>query len=170
MTVPTVGLLTPFSFGRGYPQIERPAQPAAGAPAVLQVPGTENWRIVLARATLTTSATVASRVVHLDFLDPDGNLICDFWSAATQAASLTGSVVFAAGIPEYAPATGGPAVVPIPDIILPVGCSVGFEVASIDAADQLKALTLFIEKFDISGAGYPTGRWSDAAGISPPIP
>src|SRR5690348_10798714 len=73
MTAPTVSLLSPFGLSRGWPRVQRVADPAAGSGVVLTVPGSENWRVVSAYCNFATSAAVANRMPVVYFADPDGN-------------------------------------------------------------------------------------------------
>lgn len=158
----TSGILAPFSTGRGFSDFIPIATPAAGANASFTVPGEYSMRVLAAMATITTSATVANRFFSLDYL----------WAGVTTfVRNSTGQVItasttnlqwswsFERTIGEWAANT--PVLAPVLAIDLPPGTVVRFTVDNIQAADQLSALSLFVEKFETGDRGYPRGVTSD---------
>lgn len=154
----TAGLVYPFGEGLCWPDDVSVAQPAAGANAALTVSGDAWMRVVAARATLTTDANAANRLMALDFIDARGvtrirNSPATVVTANTTAQAFQwkpelGSSDFAANTEVN---------VPLSLRILPPGFIVQFTVVNKQAADQLTLLSLSVERFPTGSRGEPMG-------------
>lgn len=157
MTETTAGVLTPLSYGRGWPQVIRPGNPAAGAAGVLVTPGDRNRRILAVTATLTTSATVATRVPVLEYADGDGVVWARFRGISTLAASKVAVTQWAVGVSTVATGVTGDDVVGLPDVILPPGHRISVGADALDGTDAVTAVAVWVEEIPIGPGGYPVG-------------
>lgn len=157
MSQTTAGILTPLSYGRGWPQAIRLDNPAAGTAASLVTPGDRNRRVVAVRATLTASATVASRVPTLSYIDPDGIVWAAFGGISAVAASGTGATQWAVGVSTAATALTGADTVGLPDLILPPGHGISIGAAALQSADTITGVAVWVEEIPIGPGGYPVG-------------
>lgn len=153
--VETVGLLAPFTYGRGYPDYAYPANPAAGATFTQKVPGNREFRIVAARFSLATSAQVANRAPSLIVQDGDGNEMARIESQGSIAASSTAVVTFARGLGSAYGGGAGAQVVGLPDLFLPPLFSIVLGATALQTSDQLSGIRLWWESFPIGNQGYP---------------
>jgi hypothetical protein len=152
------GLLNPFGYGVGYQDFVPLTTPAAGANLSFTVEGRAWVRLLAARCSITTSATVANRFVSLDYVN--GRTV-------TQARNAAGLVVTAsttALVFEWSSsrsraewATNTPVLVPLLPIFLAPGTVVQITVDNIQAADQISAASLTLERFDTGALGYAVG-------------
>lgn len=158
----TVGLLEPFGYGLGYADFITPASPAAGAALTLKVGGENYVRLLAARATLTTSAAVANRVLTLDYINARGTTFVQNGASVLVTANSTNQVFEwdkNRTVAEWN--TGTPVWAPLQSIMLQPGFSIQFNVAAIDVADQLASITLWLERFPTGERGYPQGMVTD---------
>jgi hypothetical protein len=123
------------------------ANPAAGADWQTKVPGGEQWHILVGHYLLTTSAAVANRVINLQILI-DGLLIWNVVDGTAVAASQTRTHNL---LRSYAPSNTAASVtisnLPIPDVWLPPGATIGTITSAIDVADQYSQINLYVERF-----------------------
>lgn len=153
----TYGLTGGVHYGRGWPHLLRPANPAAGAAASHQVPGDRIQRLVTARATLTASEAAATRGVALQLLDADGAVFAAFSPVGEVKAKEVASFTWAPGSSRTAAALGGESQTAIPDLLLLPGMSARVAVSAVDVADQLSAVSFYLEEWPNGPDGYPTG-------------
>ena len=154
----TAGLLQPFGYGLGYQDWVQVAQPAAGNAQTVTVTGENYVRVLAARATLTTSAVAANRVLSLDFINARGVTFVQNGAPVLVTANTSNQVFewdFDRTVSEWN--TGTPVWVPVVDVFLPPGFAIKFNVAAIDVGDQLSNLVLWIERFPTGERGYPQG-------------
>ena len=154
----TSGLLQPFTLGDGYQDFIPIATPAAGANASFTVEARSWVRVLAARATLTTSATVANRFFSLDFINARSQTYCRNAAGLVIVASTTNQVFewnLARTRAEWA--TGTPVLCPVLPCFLPPGTVVQFTVDTIQAADQIASVSLTVERFDTGSVGYAAG-------------
>lgn len=159
----TSGILAPFSVGRGFQDFVPVATPAAGSTASFTVPGEFSMRVLAAMATITTSAAAANRFVALDYLWGGTTTFARNGAGLVVTANTTNlqlSWSFERTQAEWAANT--PVLAPCLAVDLPPGTVVRFSVDNIQAADQLSALSLLVEKFETGDRGYPRGITSDA--------
>ncbi len=158
----TVGLLAPFSVGRGYPQVVRVASPAAGAGFNYraQQGATENVRAVSFQ--LVTSAAVANRVPRLDLQDGDNLVVVSVQATVAQAASLTAFWTFQVGVGAAIVGAGNVTALPLPDLFMPDGFRWVLSVGAVDVADQVSAVQVITEIFPMGPTGEPQGAYSTA--------
>ena len=132
--------------GRGVIRSITGTDPAAGAEWSETVPTNARWRLIAARASFVTDATVASRTVSLRI--DDGTT--DVWllpSHATQAASLTFPYSLAA-IGQSGFASGNSIVIPMPpDVFMLPGWRVRSATGTIQAGDNWGAPQLWVEEW-----------------------
>ena len=153
----TLGLLQPFRHGRGYRSLTQPASPAAGATYTYTVPGDKWKRLIGCSFTLTTSNAVANRIVTVDYSQPDKGHFLSDGASVVQTASATG-VFYGSnerGNSEWN--TGTAAFFPLWGGFLESGMQVTINVANIDTADQLSAISLVFETFEVGRGGYQVG-------------
>jgi hypothetical protein len=136
--------------GRGLTDWFSVASPAAGANASFTVGGrnVQGLRVLAALATLATDSNVASRLLALDFID--ARAVTRVRNAATLLVTAsTSATVFqwdqAHAVSEWQ--TGTPVFAPLVDVILTPGWKVQLTVDSIQAGDQLSAVSFVVEAF-----------------------
>lgn len=125
------------------------AAPGAGLTASFGIDGSSWRRIVAARATLTTDANVANRLVSLDYIDGRGTTRHKNSATVVQPASKT-NVLY-----EWSrDRTSTDNVVdtlqalPLLEQWMPPGFVVKFNVTNIQAGDTLTGLSLWLERWD----------------------
>lgn len=153
----TLGLLSPFAHARGYRSLITGTNPAAGANYSHVVPAGKWRRLKAISFTLTTSAAVANRIVTVDYGRPNAGHFYSDGAAVVQTASGTG-VFYGSdqrGTSEWN--TGTAVFFPLWGGFLEDGYTVGITVANIDAADQLSAIFLTYEQFEVGHGGYTVG-------------
>lgn len=149
-------LASPFRYDEGWVDYIDVAQPAAGANKSVGVPGEYGLRVLAARATLATDANVANRLLSLDFVTANGvtrvrNCAAVVWTANTSAQAFVWNHAW--HVSEWA--TNTPVLIPLLGLLLPPTWLVQFTVDSIQAGDQLSALSLVVEKVPTgAAAGY----------------
>lgn len=135
--------------------IYNPTNPAAGNNLVVVVPANQLWRIKTFDFQFVTSAAVANRVMSGYFRQSGGGNRFVAWgvpASVVQAASLTfqysGSINY--GPINYAFSTndiGTTEPIVIPDVILYPNESFETIIASIQAADQIQSVYMYIERW-----------------------
>lgn len=73
------------------------AAPAAGAESITTVPAGKYWRLSLFTASLTTDATVATRVPSL-VIDDGTNVLLRFLGSGSQSVSASSTLAFPAAV------------------------------------------------------------------------
>lgn len=154
----TVGLLQPFGYGLGYQDWVAVTQPAAGQSQTVTVTGENYARVLAARASLTTDANAANRLLTLDFINARGTTFVQNGASVLVTANTSGQVFewdFDRTVSEWN--TGTPVWAPVVDVFLPPGFSIKFNLASAQVGDQLSSLVLWLERFPTGARGYPQG-------------
>jgi hypothetical protein len=154
----TEGILEPFSVGLGYADWIDVATPAAGATASVTVEGGWFMRVLAARLAITTDANVANRLVTLDFINGRGVTYVQNGASLLVTASTTAQVFewdIHRSVSEWN--TGTPVWAPLQSVVMPPGFTVKFNVASVQATDQISGLHLWVEKFQTGPRGIPQG-------------
>lgn len=123
------------------------AQPAAGAAASVQVPGQYGMRVIAARATLSTDANAANRLLSLDYITPNSvtrvrNCASVVWTANTSSQAFVWNEAWS--VSEWN--TNTPVLMPVLALLLPPTWSIKFQLDNIQVGDQLSALSLIVEK------------------------
>lgn len=123
------------------------AQPAAGANASFLVPGQFGVRVLAARATLSTDANAANRLLSLDYINANSvtrvrNCASVVWTANTTSQAFVWNTAWS--VSEWN--TNTPVLMPVASLLLPPGWSIRFTVDNVQAGDQLAALSLVVEK------------------------
>lgn len=98
----------------------------------------DSYRLLTLRAVLTTSAVVANRYPHFQFVSPSGAVIHEIVPAAAQAASLavTYDLVAANGaLFDGSAVHDGVSSLSLPDLWVPAGTKVRTLTTAIDAGD-----------------------------------
>lgn len=113
------------------------------------VPTNEQWKITVAHAIYTSTATAGNRLIKIILTDPDGNSF-DIHSGAVQAASNTYHYLFLQGIFRETSFVNGELQVPMPaDLYLPPGWSITFKDDNdVDANDDMEVIFLY-EKAEV---------------------
>jgi hypothetical protein len=123
--------------------------PAAGAGFTYDVPGTLEAEIVSVQFTLTTSATVASRIPVLSFVGPGGVTFASIAAAFHTAASLTSTYLFAYGIQQFGADDAANIGAPIPCYKLRVGQGISVAVTAIDATDAISNVVVAAREWPV---------------------
>lgn len=148
MQRPAEGLLSSFGDQGRFLDTLDIENPSAGANAASSVPGSSAVRVLAATATLTTSATVANRQVNLDYINGRGVTYVRNGAGLVIAANTTLQAFHWSSERSLAEwASGTPVYVPLLPLFLQPGWVVQFTVDNIQAADQLTACRLVIERF-----------------------
>ena len=154
----TEGLLQPFGYGVGYQDFIALTNPAAGANLQFVVDNRSWIRLLAARATITTSATVANRFVSLDYINARGTTFVRNAAGLVVTASTTNQVFeWNAGRTDAQWAANTPILGTLYSMFLPPGSTVQFTLDSIQAADQISSAQLTFERFDVGSVGYALG-------------
>lgn len=122
------------------------SDPAAGAEVTYTVGSGQALLLKGIRFALVTDATVANRVVALQIKDDAGVVVFETSAAINQAASLTYTYTFAAGLGyrDTAISTGLTLGVGIPDdLLLPAGWTIVTSTTLIKAGDNYGAPVIF---------------------------
>lgn len=157
MTEVTFGLTAPFSTARGWPEHFRLANPAAGQPANMLIPGDRYRRILTARFSLTTDATAGTRTAMLLVLDPDGNEWLRIPATAGVGASNTSVNQWAISVGAAYNAGDGTKVSPMPSLFLQPGHTLRLSADAIVAGDTITGVRIYAEEYVIGPRGYPIG-------------
>jgi hypothetical protein len=136
-----------YRYDEAYVDYLDVTSPAAGLNASTVVPGQFGFRVLAALATITTSATVANRLVSLDVINANSSTRLRNPMPAVIAASQTNikcvwSQAWANGISV----TNGPLIAPVHELLVPAAWSIQFTVDTIQVADQLASLSLVVLK------------------------
>jgi hypothetical protein len=121
---------------------------AASANALLTVPAGKKWIVESANFVLTTSSTVATRVMNVVVKDASGNIIYAFPSTPTQAASLVVRYCFGPGMPTAAAVVAGTVSAPMPELVLGPSFTLASSVSAIATGDQILLVANVIELND----------------------
>lgn len=122
--------------------------PAAGANLSYNVAGQDWLRVIAATATLTTDATVASRLFSLDYIGGRG--VTRVRNAApVLVAASTAATVYQWDSKRTGSEwnTGTPVFVPLVDVLLEPGWAIRFTVDNIQSGDTITAARLFVERY-----------------------
>lgn len=139
--------VAPAQFGRSFRDWIDVTQPAAGATTSVTVDGAWQLRVIAARATITTDANAANRLITLDYINARGITYVQNGASVLVTANTTAQVFEwdrNRGLAEWN--TGTPVFAPVLSDWLPPGFTVKFNVASIQVGDQLSSLSLWVEK------------------------
>jgi hypothetical protein len=121
------------------------------------IPSSANEIVLTACATLTASATVASRFPVLTLQNGDGFVFASF--AATTAVVASGVVTVTWALGANIPGGAGNAspTVPLTEIIMPAGFAVSIGAIGLDGADQLSNVALYLLHIPTGPTGPPQG-------------
>lgn len=154
----TYGLLEPFHYGRGYQEPVFPANPAAGAGFTHLVKGQNVTRLIACAFQLATSSNAGNRFVTLTYETGNGNIWGADGAAVAVAASTTSQQFFGSYRTGTSSNVAGSAIFfPLSGILLSPGSKIVFGVANIDTTDQLAAIGLLFERFELDESGYVVG-------------
>jgi hypothetical protein len=152
--------------------------PAAGADFTVNVPGSEQWRIVSLFAILTTSAGVANRWVRFQITDGANQYFETVLSnviVANTAARIS-AAIGAQQITSSAPLQ--PWTTYLLDEWIPPSGVFRSSIGNVDVADQWSSVALYVEKLrvtnqdladiasggEVRGEGWPTPHTATAGG------
>jgi hypothetical protein len=110
-------------------------------------------QVLAARATLSTDANAANRLLSLDFVTPNSvtrvrNCAAVVWTANTTSQTFVWNAAWS--VSEWASST--PVLIPVNPLLLPPTWLVQFTVDNVQVGDQLAALSLVVLKVP-TGAG-----------------
>lgn len=154
----TKGFVEPFGYGLGYPDWLNITAPAAGLTFTHTIGGSHYERILAARATFTSDANAANRLVTLDFVNARGTTFVQNGASTVITANTTGQVFewdIGRTVAEWNANT--PIWSPLARFLMPPAFTVVFNVSNIQVGDQLTGLSMWVEKFPTGKTGYPTG-------------
>lgn len=114
------------------------------------------------RFTLTTSSHAASRSVTVDYAYKESGIFASAGPTVLQTASGTGVYNGMVGFGTSDWNTGTPAFFSLPNIILLPGQQLQINVANIDTADTLTAITFVRERFQTGPQGFPLGFYAES--------
>lgn len=158
--------VAPAAFNRWWYDWIDPAQPAAGAVYSYTVGGEAWLRVLAARLSITTSATVANRFVSLDYINARGITYVRNGAAAVITASTTAQAFewnYQRTVSDWN--TNTPIFVPCLDTWLPPGFKVQFSVDAIDTTDQISALHLYVQRYASGIEGGPENAFPWLPGV-----
>lgn len=157
-TDPVVSPGGPLGVFPGVHRVLDVPAPVAGAEWSFTVPSLGWLRIRSIVATLTTSAVVANRVAGFTLSDPDRVAYAASSNLALPASSAQRIVYMPGTGSGGLVGAGGTLLVPLPDLIVPVGYVLKSFTGLIDVADQYSNVRMIVEEFDTHPAGFPFGR------------
>lgn len=131
----------------GFFDVYTGANPAAGSETTITMPNGELWRITAITFTLTTSATVANRRVHVK-INPKQNGSYDIISSVDQAASTARiySCIPIGGAGTYS--DDNDIIIPLPfDLWLPGESTITTSTTNIQAGDDFGVMTVHYERY-----------------------
>jgi hypothetical protein len=159
--VPGFDLGQPYGHGRTQQSTIAPglgvaaAAPAAGASYTFTCQPYDYWRLVFCYFELTTSATVANRLVTIQYpgvgavnRSPDGASV--LVTASTTSQPFIGQLH--RGVSEWN--TGTPVWFPLCGIWLQAGDQVKINVANIDTTDQLAKISMTFDRVPVDPILY----------------
>lgn len=151
------GLLEPFSYGRGWPEVVRGAQPAAGTSFSLTIAGALAARLLSLSYRLVTDANAANRAVTIDYDDGNGGLFAREGAGVVQLAATTQDYAgqYRRAVAEWAANTL--VFHPVPQGVLLQGQKLQINVSNIQAGDQLSRIMLRFDRFPSDALDYPEG-------------
>ena len=152
-----VGLLTPFTVGRGYSEAVHIPAPAAGAVATYRVAGGDFERLRTISFQLVTAAAAANRIATVSILDQDAAVIARVAAPFLLTAAHTGRFLFGIGVQQAGVNDGATINGLLPELFLQPGWSVVIGVTGVQAADQLSGIVLYRERFPTGPEGYEYG-------------
>ncbi len=166
-TASIFGLLEPFQYGRGRARpIPLPSPAAGAAPATVKVPGSAYWHVKTVTLQLVTSATVANRLVAIDYRDADGVILFRHPAPVVQIAGLTTRYSWGLNYPAgLSPA--GAFTAPLCGLFLEPGYQVVFTVTAIDATDAVTGVALVVDELFTGDGGYDVGADVAGRGVIP---
>ena len=130
--------------------------PAAGANFTFTIPGEYAFRPKVIYCQMVTSAVVAARIMHLQFLDADSRFLANYIISSNQAASLTRDYTWAETVGYAAPVSSAVFVTGITPITMQPGWKIRLLVLSIDIGDQVKNITMTGDKYFTGEEGNET--------------
>jgi hypothetical protein len=140
---------------------QTPANPAAGAGAIVTVPAGQSWTLQSIAFTLTCSAAVANRNVQVTILDAGGRTLYTFFDPTALTASQVATVNLAPGNPTAHNVTTGSNVAITgnlpPGLVLAAGSVISINAQGLQAADQFSAIA--IQTLVSSAVAASDGVW-----------
>ena len=137
----------------GVRRIVNVAQPAAGQPSVITVPGGEQWIVLSAMVTLVTDANAFTRQPFAT-ISIDNQIVWQSALTSGVAASSTNPLTLSSVIgSQNLQGTGGTSVSVLPNAALPPGSQIKVCTAgSIDNNDQVSAGVYWVERYYFTDA------------------
>lgn len=120
-----------------------------GSPAVAlgfthDIPFSEIQRVLGISFQLVTDANAANRIARVEYLNASGAVFFTVASPFTVTASLTSRLNFGVGLQQFGANAAAQIGGPLPDFPLCGGLAVRVAVASIQVADQVQGISLYV--------------------------
>lgn len=128
-------------------RIIKQAAPVAGVDQSIRIPGGSIVRPIGLVATLVTSAAVANRQVAMAITDGQDTLGLQLASNTIPATTTSQFSVYGAGGALPTGAAAALYTLPMADVVLPAGYTIGFKTAALDVADQWGSAVLWVEEY-----------------------
>lgn len=154
---PVIGLTEGASVGLGFREQEPVTPPAVGTAWTVKLAGQYDHRLLSIKASITTSAVVATRVPVLSLITEDGVTVWSIRTQMTVAASTTADLGFILNYPVNETVELTHAQAPLPDFLLTGGLTLSLSADLLDVGDQITPVSLYWEKYPHGPNGYPTG-------------
>ncbi len=119
--------------------------PVAGAEILATVPDRRRWRLLAFYFQFTTDATVADRIVTINFTDGTSVFYRISYTAAHTASSSKTYALAHIGTPQFE--AQGRRVLPIPPFILAAGFIISTSTINIEPGDDYTAPQLLVEEW-----------------------
>lgn len=125
-----------------------PAVPAPGADWSFTLPSGADYQLLLATATLTTSAAVANRFPTIAFQNGDGLTFFRSVDNTAITATTAASISFGPDVTTGAGNSGQLVTISTPFVILDAGWRIAALTGGLDVADQWSAIRLYLAELD----------------------
>lgn len=142
---------TPRLERAGWPSLEYPASPAAGAELSIAVPGQFLYRFLSVHVRLVTDANVGARTVLVEFRNHAGERFLISGAPVEQSESATNDWVFSAWQQRAEWPMDGCVLVPLATPLLEPTSSLAVVVDGVEAGDQLSRCRVQLERFYTAG-------------------
>lgn len=146
--------------GNSWLELFRIAQPGVALGVSRRIPGETFEQLMVVRFTLVADATVANRFVAVDVTDGDAVVVSRIASTTAVTAGLTARFTFAVGIGTVAAGGVNEQMLPLPEVPFPPGFTHAVSIASVQAGDQLSAISFYLRR-------WPSATWAPSSGAMP---
>ena len=166
MTPVLHGLTSEFAHGRAFSEVVPRANPAVTAGFTYTVASSYWERLAAVSFVLTSDGNAANRSVLLTVKDGSGVALDAVPPAAVQVASKVYTYVYARNATPVNDTLGLVNVQRVPRIFLQPAFSLVVTLTAAQAADQISAIRLYLERFDTGPEGLPIGMLAENMYVS----